>query len=259
MKINRWDDGTELYHHGIKGQKWGVRNGPPYPIDHKSMTKGTRLNSVSGRYWRGQDYLNSGRSIYTFNPDDKWDSAIYRGPFSKYLVMYRGARFVKEYEFETVKDLKMPTRAERVQEFKDLYNDPKFKKAVVKELGSVERLLNAQGVSANAEKPKNFNFKNLKTDADYAYAYGVFNHAMEASWYYKSTKEYMNRMENKYDAMVDDNNQGVYNEAHDPVIIFRANEALKVLNERYLTADEIVENYNKVATELNKKGKRVKL
>ena len=21
----KWDDGTELYHHGIKGQKWGVR------------------------------------------------------------------------------------------------------------------------------------------------------------------------------------------------------------------------------------------
>ncbi len=26
----------ELYHHGIKGQKWGVRNGPPYPIDRTS-------------------------------------------------------------------------------------------------------------------------------------------------------------------------------------------------------------------------------
>lgn len=23
----------ELYHHGIKGQKWGVQNGPPYPLD----------------------------------------------------------------------------------------------------------------------------------------------------------------------------------------------------------------------------------
>lgn len=25
-------DNKELYHHGIKGQKWGVRNGPPYPL-----------------------------------------------------------------------------------------------------------------------------------------------------------------------------------------------------------------------------------
>lgn len=23
----------ELYHHGIRGQKWGVKNGPPYPLD----------------------------------------------------------------------------------------------------------------------------------------------------------------------------------------------------------------------------------
>lgn len=24
---------SELFHYGIKGQKWGVRNGPPYPLD----------------------------------------------------------------------------------------------------------------------------------------------------------------------------------------------------------------------------------
>lgn len=24
---------NELYHHGTEGQKWGVRNGPPYPLD----------------------------------------------------------------------------------------------------------------------------------------------------------------------------------------------------------------------------------
>lgn len=24
---------TYLYHHGIKGQRWGKRNGPPYPLD----------------------------------------------------------------------------------------------------------------------------------------------------------------------------------------------------------------------------------
>lgn len=30
--------GGELFHHGRKGQRWGVRNGPPYPLD-QSKTK----------------------------------------------------------------------------------------------------------------------------------------------------------------------------------------------------------------------------
>ena len=33
---------NELYHHGIKGQQWGVQNGPPYPIgaqDHSKSEK----------------------------------------------------------------------------------------------------------------------------------------------------------------------------------------------------------------------------
>lgn len=29
----------DLYHHGIEGQKWGVRNGPPYPLESGSETK----------------------------------------------------------------------------------------------------------------------------------------------------------------------------------------------------------------------------
>lgn len=32
-----------LIHHGIKGQKWGIKNGPPYPID-KSAKKYSRNN-----------------------------------------------------------------------------------------------------------------------------------------------------------------------------------------------------------------------
>lgn len=34
-----------LEHHGIKGQKWGVKNGPPYPID-KSSGRGTIVKNA---------------------------------------------------------------------------------------------------------------------------------------------------------------------------------------------------------------------
>lgn len=35
-----------LAHHGIKGQKWGVRNGPPYPLDH---SKDVELQNAVGK------------------------------------------------------------------------------------------------------------------------------------------------------------------------------------------------------------------
>lgn len=30
---------NELYHHGIDGQKWGIRHGPPYPLDRADHNK----------------------------------------------------------------------------------------------------------------------------------------------------------------------------------------------------------------------------
>ena len=41
---------AELYHHGIQGQKWGIRNGPPYPLN-SNVSDGKKLkvnNSKKG-------------------------------------------------------------------------------------------------------------------------------------------------------------------------------------------------------------------
>ena len=60
---------SELYHHGIKGQKWGVRNGPPYPLgagDHSAAEKkaGWRksLDKPAGRLYSKTKHRNSGLS-----------------------------------------------------------------------------------------------------------------------------------------------------------------------------------------------------
>jgi RimJ/RimL family protein N-acetyltransferase len=44
MAYNRWIYPDELYHHGVLGQRKGVRNGPPYPLD-RSLSDGNRLTS----------------------------------------------------------------------------------------------------------------------------------------------------------------------------------------------------------------------
>lgn len=210
--------------------------------------------------------------MYTYNPDDEWDSKVYKGPFAYYLLRDRGKQFVKEHKFEVVKDLKMPTRKEREQEFKDLYVDKKFNKDLTNTLKNIQGQLIKYNIASTPEmkeKIKKLNVKQLKTDEDYQVAYEIFGHAMEAQHRYKSTSEYMRRMSEKYDAMVDDNNQVIYNDTHDPVIIFRANESLKALNDMALDKDgyladviygkEITDNYNYIKNELAKQGKSIKL
>lgn len=41
---------NELYHHGIEGQKWGVRNGPPYPLDRNTNKRATETISKARKY-----------------------------------------------------------------------------------------------------------------------------------------------------------------------------------------------------------------
>lgn len=47
IKIAKKISYDELYHYGVKGQKWGVRRGPPYPID-KSVKSGIVKQIVKG-------------------------------------------------------------------------------------------------------------------------------------------------------------------------------------------------------------------
>lgn len=268
---------NELYHYGRLGQKWGVRNGPPYPIDHTVLRKGTKLNSVSGDPFGltadTKRYLLRKQKewLYTYNPEDSWDSAVYKGPFSQYLALGRGAKFVREHEFEVVKDLKMPTKAERIAEFKNLLSDKKYRKIAQKEIENIRKRFLAANKNVepdpNSEEYKiiqaykNFNVK--KIDDDIETAYSLFGHAMENIRTSKTATEYSKRMSEKYDAMVDDNNQGVYNNAHDPVIIFKANEMLKDISDpnspKFLTMKEILDNSDYVRNELAKTGRRVML
>ena len=56
---------AELYHHGIKGQKWGVRNGPPYPLG-SDVSTGSRLKIKSNN-------INSGWSKESIKEKDYGD------------------------------------------------------------------------------------------------------------------------------------------------------------------------------------------
>ena len=55
---------NELYHHGTKGMHWGVKNGPPYPID-----KSKKVAQVKKHDNIVNDAIKSGKVSKTINAD----------------------------------------------------------------------------------------------------------------------------------------------------------------------------------------------
>lgn len=50
---------NELVHHGIKGQQWGVRNGPPYPLDEKKSAAIKKSSSKEKQVQKSRELSTS--------------------------------------------------------------------------------------------------------------------------------------------------------------------------------------------------------
>lgn len=60
---------TWLYHHGVKGQKWGVKNGPPYPIGENGGGSEKSVVKSSGHDTIVEDAIRSGKVLKKINKD----------------------------------------------------------------------------------------------------------------------------------------------------------------------------------------------
>lgn len=243
---------NELKHHGVKGQKWGVRNGPPYPIE-TGLKKGQRLDHVSPY---STIRRNSRDKLYLYNPEDSWDTAVYKGPYTKYLLMYKGAQNVYNHRYEVAKDLKMPTKKERVDTFLKLYE--KNKVVFMDEINKVNQQFKDANSSRAFDNISINDLRKLKKEKpkEFEKVYTVANQLMDfrgsrvAYMYYKE-------MRKNFDAMVDDNNVNVYNKTHDPIIIFNPKKSLiEVGKPEPLTFEEFKNSYDKVEKEMAKDGRR---
>lgn len=88
-----------LEHHGVKGQKWGVKNGPPYPINNarnRAIKRVRKTAKTKKDVDRVVSTLNQKqRNFLGLNPEDKEYLTIEQGE-------YVTKRFLAKYGNETI-------------------------------------------------------------------------------------------------------------------------------------------------------------
>lgn len=70
---------TFLVHHGIDGQKWGVKHGPPYPLDDSTSTGKKLVKRESKRVVQGEAYKEKRKAKYQ-KQIDKLEKKINKNP-----------------------------------------------------------------------------------------------------------------------------------------------------------------------------------
>lgn len=244
----------------IRGEKSEPKNSVDqkdneYSDERTVLKKGTILNSVSDKYVDSETYKKNAPVLYTYKDSEEWDNTVYKGPYSTYLVKYRGAQFIREHKFRTVKDLLMPTKQQRVDNFKEMLND----KSTIKDLETIKKYIvdnniNGMGGQKFVDDVKRLDVRNISTPQELETAYGMFNHALENVGKYSSAGKYLKKMASQYDAMSDDNNRGVYNRAVDPIIVFKAAKTLETYGDinvkDFLVGKDIVDKTNEVRKKL---------
>lgn len=157
--------GTCLAHHGIKGQQWGVQNGPPYPLDPKEHAKVVKKSNkqikrsrklakkgIRDQFLNQEHVIPAGTKVYrtTSDPNEPAGGHKYVTYLDEDRNFYRGSigtvrRFGKseeeqskiksyEVEYELNEDLRIPSRDELIKTGSELMLNDKSFRDRVKEL-----------------------------------------------------------------------------------------------------------------------------
>lgn len=114
---------NELYHHGIKGMKWGVKNGPPYPIIEGTKRRDLDIKTAKRYQFSNKNYNNRD----TYISYKKEDLKIYEEWIKRYA---NKAVYELTYEFKTT--LKLPSKHVQRECFDELTNNKNFKSGLNK-------------------------------------------------------------------------------------------------------------------------------
>jgi hypothetical protein len=228
-----------LYHTGVKGMQWGVRHGPPYPINPKNpgpitIKKGTSFKRLSVH----RENASKGHAYVTYL---KNDSEHYRGFFAARLKAINKNAKVYSIDLKAAQDLKAPSKQERLNTFIELYkNDPIIKK----ELGSYHKddfhFFTPLPRAFYERQYSNLDAKQLKNKG-----YTTFVRAIGGNEYVRS--EYFKRLSNKgYSFVTDDMDAGRFGK--EPSIVFNRETGLTYMGQQPISTKEIISIYKKRGT-----------
>ena len=299
----RFISSSELYHHGIKGMKWGVRryqnhDGTLTTAGKKRVSqrrpddivikKGTQLNNVGSKEnlkLRGNvkgvpnpfgpsavalslplsaalgnplpavaaigtsvipvKRSDNEKKLFVYREDDPHDKDVYEGAFTKFIKYRDSTNQIFKRKFENIDDLVSPSAQRRAELFVETYREnPKLYSELLNRTDAYAQARKAQGVKYSPSLESFIGkaiFDKNTSDIDLKrYGYGLFNMGNEwnDSLTAKGNNKYYKKLKKSgYNALIDDNNAGIYNDAHEPLIVLNAKKYLKNIGSERLTPE----------------------
>lgn len=213
-----------LYHHGIKGMKWGVRKDKGYTTSVASngdfvIKKGSNIHRVTGNN-------NEQHKGYAYASFTKKDVKHYQRSVTSWLSENsKTYENVKTFDMtlKVTKDLVAPSEKKKIDAFIKMLDKEDF----IKEINNVYTI----DISDGEHKEHRFNKLSQKLqksgmDENLSNFYSAF--CMGLNYSPKLRNDYFDKLAKEGYNMITDTEDS-YLEAHAPIIVFNRGDTLKVL------------------------------
>lgn len=223
----------ELFHHGVQGQKWGVRHGPPYPINYATndttIKRGTEFHRIS----RFDESVAKGHAYVTYLNED---NERYKGFFAAEQKVKGKGSSVYQMTLSAKHDMVSPSKQKRIETFIKMYeNDPE----VAKRLSSYHKNDEWNSFTPLPQKYYDKKYSDLKDEELVSKGYKTFVKAIGGDEYLRG--EYFDNLSKQgYSFIQDDMDAGYL--GNSPSIVFDRNKSLNYEGKKEVTSKEIMKN-----------------
>lgn len=236
---------NELYHYGVKGMRWGHHKRYYEPKSNYRYSKGDVTLKKGTTFQRIATNANAGFNKGVYTSYKKADKDLYKGVLGRmrvtYLLKEKGDMKLTELTMTAGKDIHLPSKEVRIDEFKKLYRqDPK----------GVNALINEHEHSRYGRKMKNYDVNYINNNKNAKTHYQKFNDALAMGVTSKNghiiQRYYDNLSKKGYDAIPDENDIRLSTfKAQAPIIMFDTTKSISKVKSRTLNASEVFNAYNR--------------